>query len=118
MHKYHAEHGGGPQHNNAFLHWPGTMDGFPIAGGQKLNVDLKQEEVENLDLQYDFKSQMFELWDEKQKAEFDEINDKIINGWYRLLKRSDHWAEEKNHFRVWLEWFQIYGMLPGKKGAA
>jgi hypothetical protein len=105
---------GGPAHNDAHLHWPGTMDGFPVAGSDA-HLNLKQEEVENLDLQYDFKSSMFELWDEKQKAAFDEINDRIINGWYRLLKRSDHWNEQKQHFRVWLEWFQIYGLMPGKK---
>jgi hypothetical protein len=51
---------------------------------------------------------MFVLWDADQKSEFDDINDKIVNGWYRLLKRSDHWDEENNHFRVWMEWFQIY----------
>jgi hypothetical protein len=112
--KYHGEHGG-PQHGGANLHWPGTMDGFPVAGPPNLFADLKQNEVENLELQYDFKSKMFVLWDEKQKAEFDDINDKIVNGWYRLLKRSDHWDEENKHYRVWLEWFQIYGMLPTKK---
>lgn len=114
IHKYHGE-AGGPQHGGARLHWPGTMDGFPVASAGGLFPDLKQEEVENLDLQYDFKSSMFALWDEQQKAAFDEINDKIVNGWYRLLKRSDHWDEEHKHFRVWLEWFQIYGMLPTKK---
>ena len=112
--KYFGEHGG-PQHNNAHLHWPGTMDGFPVVGPSSAFADLKQDEIENIDLQYDFKSRMFTLWDEKEKAEFDDVNDKIVNGWYRLLKRSDHWDDEKKHFRVWLEWFQIYGMLPTKK---
>lgn len=112
--KYHGERAGW-QHGEHQLNWPGTMDGFPVIGGPGGFPDLKQEEVENIDLQYDFKSKMFVLWDPSQKAEFDDINDKIVNGWYRLLKRSDHWDEENKHYRVWLEWFQIYGMLPTKK---
>lgn len=109
--KYYGEHGG-PQHGDARLHWPGTVEGFPFVGNPG---DLRQQEVEDIDLQYDFKSCMFELWDPQQKADFDEINDKIVNGWYRILKRTDHWDDEKKHFRVWLEWFQIYGMIPSKK---
>ncbi|NDD52734.1 hypothetical protein EBZ39_02440 [bacterium] len=112
LRKYHGEIGG-PQHNNAQLNWPGTLDGFPVIGNGN-RPDLKQEELENIDIQYDFKSRMFELWDTAQKAEFDNINDKIVNGWYRLLKRSDNWDDENKHFRVWLEWAQVYGMIPPK----
>ena len=112
LRKYHGERTGN-QHNNELLNWPGTLDGFPVVGGASRS-DLKQEELENIDLRYDFKSRMFELWDAAQKTEFDDINDKIVNGWYRLLKRSDNWDAETNHFRVWLEWAQVYGMLPPK----
>ena len=112
--KYHTE-AGGAQHGQHRLHWPGTMEGFPVVGGGDVFSGLKQDEVENLELQYDFKSKMFALWNPTEKAEFDDINDRIINGWYRLLKRSDHWDEENKHYQVWLEWFQIYGMLPTKK---
>lgn len=111
--KYHGETGG-PQHAGHKLHWPGTMDGFPVIGPSGGMPDLKAEEVENLDLRYDFKSKMFKLWVDAEKAEFDDINDKIVNGWYRLMKRSDHWNEQNNHYTVWLEWCQVYGMLPPK----
>ena len=57
---------------------------------------------------------MFELWDSDQKAEFDDIQDKILNNWYALQHRADHWDEEKKHYRVWLEWCQIYGVIPPK----
>lgn len=76
--------------------------------------NLKQDELENIDFRLDFKSKMFELWDEKQKTEFDDINDKMANGWYMLQKRADHWDDEHKHFRVWLEWCQVYGMIPPK----
>lgn len=112
--KYHGELGGA-QHGGAKLHWPGTMDGFPVISPGNVFADLKQDEADNIELQYDFKSKMFRLWDDKEKAEFDDVNDKIVNGWYRLLKRSDQWDDENKHFRVWLEWFQVYGMLPTKK---
>lgn len=111
--KYHAETFGS-QHGAEKLFWPGTPEGFPVIG-TNIPPNLKQEELENIEHRLDFKSKMFELWDEKQKAEFDDINDKIINNWYSLLSRSDHWDEEKKHFRVWLEWCQIYGLLPSNK---
>lgn len=111
--KYYGETAGAA-HGAGLLHWPGTLDGYPVKSGNSLPPDLKKEEVENLDLQLDFKSKMFELWDESQKAEFDDINDKLVNGWYILQRRTDHWDEEKKHYRVWLEWAQVYGMLPPK----
>lgn len=102
------------QHDGALLYWPGTTDGFPIKSDGGVVPDLKKEETDNIDLQFDFKSQMFELWDSTQKREFDEINDRIVNGWYVMHKRVEHWDEDKKHLRVWLEWSQVYGMLPPK----
>lgn len=110
--KYHGEVGG-PQHGNDRLQWPGTMEGFPVVGAES-RPNLKQEEVENLDVRLDFKSKMFELWNPEQKAEFDDINDKIVNGWYLLQRRNDQWDDQSKHYRVWLEWCQVYGMLPPK----
>ena len=110
--KYYGENGG-PGHGGDKLHWPGTMDGYPVRGNA-FPPDLKKEELEGLDLQLDFKSRMFELWDPAQKAEFDDVNDKIINGGDLLQRRNDNWDEENKHFRVWLEWAQVYGMLPPK----
>jgi hypothetical protein len=114
MRKYYGEQSG-PQHGDALLNWPGTLDGFPVFAARGQAVDLKKEELDNLDLRFDFKSQMFELWEPAQKAEFDDVNDKIVNGWYRLVKRADNWDEEKKHFRVWMEWFQVYGMIPPRQ---
>jgi hypothetical protein len=113
LRKYHDELGGA-QHGDARLQWPGTPDGFPVLNNPFAKQDLKQDELDNIDLRYDFKSRMFELWDPAHKADFDDVNDKIVNGWYRLLKRDNHWDEEHKHFIVWLEWAQVYGMLPPK----
>ncbi len=111
--KYYGEQGG-TKHSDQQLNWPGTLDGFPVVSRPGMAPDLKQEEIENLDLRLDFKSKMFNLWEDAQKSEFDEINDKIVNGWYMLQKRSDHWDDEHKHYRVWLEWCQVYGMIPPK----
>jgi hypothetical protein len=110
--KYYGEQGDFA-HGGERLYWPGTMDGYPVRTKGML-PDMKKEEAENIELQLDFKSKMFELWDPAQKSEFDEINDKIINGWYLMQRRNDHWDEDKKHFRVWLEWAQVYGMIPPK----
>lgn len=111
--KYYGEISG-TQHGAHRLQWPGTPDGFPVLAGNGLSPNLKQEELDNIDYRLDFKSRMFELWDPVQKAEFDDVNDKILNNWYSEIKRADHWDEEKKHFRVWLEWCQIYGVIPPK----
>lgn len=111
LRKFHGEIGG-PEHNNERLFWPGTPEGFPVIGRAGSTADLKKEELENLDLRRDFKSKMFELWDPQQKAEFDGVSDKLVNGWYILVKRSDNWDDEHKHYRVWMEWCQIYGALP------
>jgi hypothetical protein len=110
--KYHAEVMG--NNHAGRLQWPGTPEGFPVLndGAGHYGAGIKKEELENLEYRLDFKSKMFELWDPKQKAEFDEINDRIINEWYSLRHRADHWDEENKHYRVWLEWCQIYGVMP------
>lgn len=108
--KYHGELGG--EDHAGPLNWPGTLDGFPVLGRPGASTNLKQSELENLEIRYDFKSRLFLLWSDDEKASFDDVNDKIVNGWYRLLKRADVYDEEHKHYRVWLEWAQVYGMLP------
>lgn len=111
--KFHGEIAG-PQHGDARLQWPGTLDGFPVIGRPGTTADLKKEELENVELRFDYKSQLFCLWLPEEKSAFDDINDKIVNGWYRLVKRADVWDDEHKHYRVWLEWCQVYGVLPAK----
>lgn len=112
--QYHAETGG-PAHPGR-LFWPGTPEGFPFVNKAGGNIpDLKQDELDSAELELIFRSRLFELWDAEQKAEFDDINGKITNGWYMLQRRSDHWDDEKKHFRVWLEWCQVYGLIPTTK---
>jgi len=111
MLKYFRERGGN-DHGGA-LFWPGTLDGFPFRG--QAAPHLRQEEIAQVALALDFKSQMFCLWDQAQKAMFDEIMDRIVNGWYMQHRREDIYEADHNHYRVWLEWIQIYGETPAGK---
>lgn len=112
--KYHGEISGS-QHAGQ-LQWPGTPDGFPVLNYSNTNrgAGVRREELEDIEYRFDYRSKMFELWDPEQKAEFDEINDRIINNWYSLRHRADNWDAEHKHYRVWLEWCQIYGVMPPK----
>lgn len=100
---------GGPAHGGN-LFWPGTTEGFPFRGN--VAPDLRQEEMQQIALALDFKSAMFCLWRAEDKAAFDDIMDRIVNGWFMQHKREDTWDPEHNHYRVWLEWVQIYGETP------
>jgi hypothetical protein len=111
MLKYFSDQGGAD--HGGPLHWPGTMDGFPFRGDTVPN--LRQQELETLPLALDYKSRSFKLWEPEDKAEFDVIMDRIVNGWYMQHKRFDNYVPEQNEYVVRLEWVQIYGEHPGSK---
>lgn len=111
MLKYFADLGG--EDHGGPLHWPGTADGFPFRGETIPN--LKQQELEQLPLALDYKSRSFKLWDAQEKAEFDVVMDRIVNGWYMQHKRYDNYVPEHQEYVVRLEWVQIYGEHPASK---
>jgi len=105
MMKYFADRGG--PHHGGKLHWPGDIDGFPFRSESVPH--LKQDEADRILHVMDYKSRMFCLWDPADKAEFDGIMDRIVNGWFMQHRREDTWDAEHKHYRVWLEWVQVYG---------
>jgi hypothetical protein len=115
MLKYFADRGGA-EHGGSSLFWPGTQDGFPFRGDVAPN--LKQAETEEIGLSLDFHSELFCLWDPDQKAAFDNVMDRIVNGWYMLREQEKIWDETHKHYRVWLQWAQIYGEMPTGKHPA
>ena len=106
--KYFQERGG-PDHGGT-LHWPGTPAGFPVRSEQQLL--LKQHETEELEHTFDYHSQLFRLWEPEDKAAFDQIMDRIANGWYGIRRRIDKDVPDQLAPAVWLEWIQIYGETP------
>lgn len=102
--KFFSDHGG-PEHGGPLM-WPG-VNGFPFRG--ETAPDLRGKQYEDMPLALDFKSRSFRLWDDREKAAFDAIMDRIVNGWYMQHKRFDNWIEQHQEYVVHLEWVQIYG---------
>lgn len=96
------------------LSWPGTELGFPVRGHVPL---MKQHELSQLVHVCDYHSRLFRLWEPEDKALFDEIQDRIANGWYFEKRRKDTEVAEHLEPAVWLEWVQIYGEIPNSQFA-
>jgi hypothetical protein len=109
MLKYFRDNGG-PDHGGD-LHWPGTMEGFPFRGDRA--PDLHQEEFETIAHAMDYHSKLFELWKPEEKQAFDDVMDRIVNGWFMQHRRHDQWTDDG--LAVWLEWVQVYGEVPNTK---
>lgn len=107
MAKFFDERGGAAHRGSIW--WPGTVDGFPYRGDAP--PLLKAHEAANVAAVMDFHSRRFNLWVPEDKAAFDDIMDRVVNGWYAQHKRFDRWqmVEGLEQLSVWLEWVQIYG---------
>lgn len=112
MKKFFQERGGPASAHGEALTWPGTPDGFPFRGPVP---DMKQDEYEQIPLALDYHSQTFRLWEPEEKAGFDQVMDRVVNGWYMQHRRIDRWSDQHCGLVVWLEWVQIYGETPGVK---
>lgn len=112
MRKFFSDRGGPDSPHRENLTWPGTEDGFPYRGSVS---DLKQDEFEQIPLGLDYHSQAFRLWEPTEKAAFDDVMDRIVNGWYKQHRRVDRWSDDPCGMIVWLEWVQIYGETPNAK---
>ena len=116
MLKFFDEAGGAESEHGGKLHWPGTQDGYPFRGDTVPH--LKEDEIDNIALALDYKSEMFELWDPAAKKRFDAVMERIVNGWYMQHKRRDIVVEGQLLPAVWLEWVQVYGETPSGKNPA
>lgn len=97
-----TEHGGR-------LFWPGAA-GFPVRGAYAPTM-REDELAAQTEIHHDFKSKEFNLGDPEQKAEYDSIMDRIVNGWYVQLAK-EAWRDVETGFRkVYLEWTQRYGVI-------
>ena len=112
MLKFFSDQGGAQSAHGGQLTWPGTADGFPVRGAVP---DLMQDEYDNIPLALDYKSGLFKLFDPAEKQAFDNIMDRIVNGWFMQHRRIDRWSDQHCGMVVWLEWVQIYGETPGAK---
>ncbi len=101
--KYRGEQG---DEHGGDLYWPGYA-GLPVRG-QGLEL-LRQEEIEDrAKLEHDFHNATYNLADPDQNAKYKEVMDRIVNGWYRLIYRTDPTSLPDGRVPVYLEWMQSY----------
>lgn len=95
------------------LHWPGDLDGFPVLSRDgSLPPLLKNDELEDIERTATFHSRMFCLWDEQDHAEYVEIMTRAAMGWFIIKCQERIYEAEQKHFRVYLEWLQVYSEVP------
>ena len=96
---------GGDSHGGP-LAWSSHLDA-PFRGGQA--PLLKGSEFdERLVTVCDFKQKEFDLFDSAQRQEYQEVMDRIVNGWYHLHTRELSKNAEGRVQYVYLEWSQKY----------
>jgi hypothetical protein len=94
--------------NGEQLQFPGTVEGFPVVGPNRLLRDAEYEEIP-YDLYY--QARMFRLWESQDLIDFVAFNQRVVSGLWFQRARHDQWVPEKNHYCVWLEWVQVYGRI-------
>jgi len=104
--KYHNEQGG---LHGGQLHWPG-VNGLPFIGQAPPNI--KQHELERLPIVGYACHQLFNLSDPKQDEVYAWVRDRIRNGLFTLDWILRHFDEEEKCMWVYVEWTQLYVMLP------
>lgn len=81
------------------------IDGVPYRGAP---LPLREEEyAEVCEVVWDAHSQLFDMSVPEDKAKFDEVVDRIANGWYKGMKEMTRWGKDENGkptILVWLVW--------------
>jgi hypothetical protein len=104
-------------HHGDHLTWPGTDAGFPILG-RVPNTLMKQAEFEELDHKFTFHSRWFEMWNAEDAKEYVYVQERAVNGWFKVLDREKIYDPIKRSYRIYLEWIQVYGVAPREPGDA
>jgi hypothetical protein len=80
---------------------------------------LTNEELESqVDVQYDYRSEFFDFSKEDQKAKYDWVMDRIVNGLFTHHFIDRHVDHEKGVVTVYIEWSQRYAQLSPQAKAA
>lgn len=98
------------------LTWPGTDAGFPILG--RVTAAMKQEEYEELDHKFTYHARWFDLSAEADAREYIYVQERAVNGWFKVLDREKIYDPIRRSYRIWLEWIQVYGIAPREPGDA
>ena len=94
------------------LTWPGTDAGFPILG--RIAGALKQQEYEELDHKFTYHARWFAMWEDADTKEYLYVQERAVNGWFKIIDREKIYDPLKRNYRIWLEWIQVYGVVPAE----
>jgi hypothetical protein len=97
-------------HHGSHLTWPGTDAGFPILG--RVSGVMKQEEFEELEHKFTYHARWFLMWEPADCNEYLYVQERAVNGWFKVLDREKIYDPIKRNYRIYLEWVQVYGVAP------
>jgi hypothetical protein len=87
------------------------LDGAPFRG--RNHPLLKDDEYEDMaERVYDAGVEIFDMSDDEDKAKYQEIIDRIRNGWYELIYRRIDFIEEERRYVAYIEWASKHMELP------
>jgi len=94
------------------LMWPGGPDGLPYRGPRAPN--LRTEEYEDLPTEFDFHCGTFRTWNKDDMDLYASIQDRVLNGVYTELRRSDMVYDASNGgWMFFMEWCAgFHGPMP------
>jgi hypothetical protein len=98
------------------LTWPGSDLGFPVIG--RASPNLRQAEFEDIDHKLVYRAQEFRTWVEAEMADYCAIQERASNGWFRIRHCDRRQDPQARGLIIWLEWEQVYGILPPELAAA
>jgi len=97
--RYESTNKRNPNHK---FQWFANTERIPVlcSDGQALT----QQELDSLVLQHEFQSRLFDLSVPEDMAAYNDVMDKIYNGWYAKIDKQQRWPEGRTHPTIWLEW--------------
>lgn len=88
-----------PQH-----YWQGSESRIPVRVDSRTVYNTA--EIENLVVHQDFRCKLFDLSDPAMLAEYINIMDKVMNGWFLLWKCLERSAPTDLYPKFWVEWLE------------
>lgn len=100
-----------PASHGSPLFWPG-VGGFPFRGPTA--PSLKESELDDVQVVQDFHTGEFDLGDADAKSRYEQVMDRVVNGWYVCWYREVYRDPQTGKRVAYVEWTQRYGQYaPG-----
>ena len=83
------------------------VDGIPILGTPRGSYGPEEFERKMVPSKF-FRFQEFDLSQEKDREEYTDVMDKILNGWFKIIHKEKVEGESGQPFKWYLEWYEVY----------